>query len=355
MHDTTFLARLVAVFYLLLAGTGSNAWGESMSSNPEAAIEMPAMWEYTAPLITPEDRATNHSFAQKDPSVVFYQGKWHVFMTIKLINGTRIEYVSFDNWESADKAPRHVLMLADSDYYAAPQVFYFTPQKKWYLIYQLGMPGRKNMQIAFSTTKNINNPDSWTKAVSTFRTDDEDPRQQGGLDYWVICDQQRAYLFFTSLDGKLWRMWTRLEDFPYGFGHLKIALQADIFEASHTYKLKGMHSYLTIIEANPNSNRYYKAYLADRLDGVWVPLADTHEDPFASNVNIRPADSVSVWTNNISHSELIRAGHDQTMIIDPENLQLVFQGALQKEKNSGYGRIPWRIGILTPTGQSAQK
>lgn len=355
MHDTIIPARLVAIFYLLLAGTGSNAWGESMSSYQAAAIEIPAMWEYTAPLITPEDRTTNRSFAQKDPSVVFYQGRWHAFMTIKTNNGTRIEYVSFDNWENADKAPRHVLIPADSDYYAAPQVFYFTPHKKWYLVYQLGIPGRKNMQISFSTSKNINDPGSWTKATSIFRSEDEDPRQQGGLDYWVICDQQRAYLFFTSLDGKLWRMWTRIEDFPYGFGHLEIALRAEIFEASHTYKLKDMGSYLTIIEANPGSNRYYKAYLADRLDGAWVPLADTREKPFAGDANISPADNVTAWTDNISHSELVRAGYDQTMVVDPEKLQLVFQGVLQKEKTSGYSRVPWRIGILTPGGNLAPK
>jgi len=369
MHGTTSIFGVVPfACNMLLTGAclvmtgcgqeqgGSNAFKESTSSRWSTHIKIPAIWEYTTPLITPEDRDTIRSLAQKDPSVVYYEGKWHVFMTIKSFDGTRIEYVSFDNWEHADQAPRSIMLLANSDYFAAPQVFYFAPQKKWYLIYQVGVPNKKHLQISFSTTPDISDPDSWTKASSVFRSDDEDPRREGGLDFWVICDKQRAYLFFTSLNGKLWRMWTSLEDFPYGFDHLEIALKADIFEASHTYKLKGLDSYLTIIEANPNSKRYYKAYLADKLDGAWTPVADTRKQPFVGDVNARPAPGVSVWADNISHGELIRAGYDQAMVVDPEKLQLVFQGALQKEKaGTGYGRIPWRIGLLTPADQSAPK
>jgi len=315
-------------------------------------FKIPAMWQYTAPLITLENLDTDSRFAQKDPSVVFHQGKWHVFMTIMLKDVTRLEYISFDRWEDADTAPRTIMRLADSEYYAAPQVFYFGPHKKWYLIYQLSVPGKKHMQISFSTTTDISDPASWSQAQSIFRSDAEDPRPQGGLDYWVICDQHRAYLFYTSLDGKLWRMSTSLNEFPYGFGQVEIVLQTDIFEASHTYRLEGLDMYLTIVEANPNANRYYKAYIAESLDSGWAPVADSWEKPFAGKVNVRPVRGVSVWADNISHAELIRTGNDQTMPIDPEKLQLVFQGALQTEKAGiEYDKIPWRIGILTPVGQ----
>jgi len=42
-------------------------------------------------------------------------------MAIKLKDATRLEYISFDRWK--DAAPRTILMLADTQYYAAPQVF----------------------------------------------------------------------------------------------------------------------------------------------------------------------------------------------------------------------------------------
>ena len=320
---------------------------ESSTQRASAVVKVPAMWEYTAPLISPEKREQDQSVAQKDPSLVFFEGKWHVFMTIKLQDRTAMEYCSFDRWENADAAPRTILKLAKSKYYCAPQVFYFTPQKKWYLVYQVGMPGLNKMWVAYSTTANIADPASWTPAQPILDGSDKDPRPEGGLDYWIICDDKRAYLFFTSLNGKLWRAWTAVEVFPKGMGHVQLALQGSFFEASHTYKLKGVDKYLTIVEEN--GRRYYKAYLADALDGNWTPLADKAEKPFAGWINIRPAKGVEPWTDNVSHGELVREGIDQTMTVDPADLRFGFQGMLEEDKSGrGYGQFPWRIGMLTP-------
>lgn len=312
---------------------------------------LPAAWQYSAPLLGPAPRDEERSVAQKDPSILFHAGRWHVFMTIKCPGATKMEYCSFDRWENAHQAPRSVLRVSDSDYYCAPQVFYFRPHRLWYLVYQVGVPGQNKMWVAYSTTRDLADPHSWTKARPILDGGAADPRQEGGLDYWIIADDRRAYLFFTSLNGKMWRLWTPLEQFPRGFGHCELALQGDIFEASHTYRLKGIDRYLTLIEANPGGRRYFKAYLADRLDGAWKPLADTAERPFASWHNVRPAPGVAPWTDNISHGELIRAGNDETMTVDPRNLRFVFQGALESEKAGiGYGQIPWRLGLLTPAG-----
>ena len=92
------------------------------------------MWEYSAPLIAPEHRNREPSRAQKDPTVVFHEGRWHVFMTVKLPGRSAIEYGSFISWEEANSSQRGILDISDSDYYCAPQVFYFTPHKKWYLV-----------------------------------------------------------------------------------------------------------------------------------------------------------------------------------------------------------------------------
>ena len=59
------------------------------AARPNAAAEpdvfkVPAMWEYSAPLIAPEKRERDPSRARKDPTVVFHDGKWHVFMTVKM-------------------------------------------------------------------------------------------------------------------------------------------------------------------------------------------------------------------------------------------------------------------------------
>jgi len=313
---------------------------------------VPDRWEYSAPLIAPEARDRNLSRAQKDPTLVFYGGQWHVFMTVKLPGKSAIEYCSFKKWEEANASTRTILKVSDRDYYCAPQVFYFKPHKKWYLVYQMGVPGANKMWVAYSTTTDLANPDTWTRALPILDGGKDDPRQVGGLDYWIICDDQRAYLFLTSLDGKMWRLWTRLEEFPRGFGHCELALEAKIFEASHTYKLKGLNQYLTIIEEN--GQRFYKAYVADQLDGKWIPVADTPERPFAGWKNIRPAAGVEPWTDNISHGELIRDGWDETLTVDPRHLQFVFQGMLEKHKSGqAYGQFQWRIGLLTPVPAGA--
>ena len=274
-------------------------------------------------------------------------------MTVKLPTRSAIEYCCFERWEEADASPRTLLTISDSDYFCAPQVFFFAPHQKWYLVYQIGIPDSKKMWVAYSTTTEIADPTSWTKAAAILDGGNEDPRTVGGLDYWIICDDHRAYLFYTSLDGKMWRLWTDLADFPNGFDHCDVALEAEIFEASHTYRVKGTRQYLTIVEQN--GRRFYKAYVADRLDGPWRPLADSAEHPFASWKNIHPATDVAAWTDNISHGELIRDSNDQTLTIDPEKWQFLFQGMLEKDKaQKGYGQFQWRLGLLSPVAAAPE-
>ena len=321
--------------------------GACPAAEPGNGFQVPARWEYSAPLIAPENRNVDRSRAQKDPSVVQFEGRWHVFMTVKLDGRSAIEHCAFDDWEHAQDAKRTILEVSDSTYFCAPQVFYFKPHKKWYLIYQVGMPNAKMMWVGYSTTTDIADPGSWTATKPILDGGPDDPRTVGGLDYWIICDDRRAHLFLTSLNGKMWRLSTAIEDFPKGFADCKLALQAKIFEASHTYRLKGRNQFLTIIEEN--GRRYYKAYLADRLDGKWTPIADTVDHPFASHRTIRPARGVAAWTDNVSHGELIRDGIDQTLTVNPDKLRFVFQGMLEKDKKAkGYGQFQWRIGILTP-------
>jgi hypothetical protein len=317
--------------------------------NAPSRLAGPFSWELSPPLILPQNkRAVEPERAVKDPSIVYDGGKWHVFMSYKCQGHTAMEYVGFDKWENADKSLRTVLRVCDSKYYGAPQVFYFRPQKKWYLVYQMGVPGLKKLWVAYSTTTNIADPTSWTKAQPMLDGSDRDPRKEGGLDYWIICDDQRAYLFYANDNGKLWRLWTPIKDFPNGFDHPELALNGDIYEAGDIYRLKGTNQYLAIIEARgPGDIRYYAAYVADRLDGKWTGLANTQTNPFAGAANVTAAAGGTLWTDNISHGELIRDSNDETLTVDPGKLQFLIMGVLQKDKPKSYQQIPWRIGLLT--------
>ncbi|KPK62588.1 MAG: hypothetical protein AMK73_05890, partial [Planctomycetes bacterium SM23_32] len=130
-----------------------------------------------------------------------------------------------------------------------------------------------------------------------------------------------------------------------GWGRPEVALRGDVFEASHTYRLKGLDAYLTIIEAQAGGRRYYKAYVADRLDGEWRPVATTQERPFAGPVNV--TDAAAHWADSFSHGELVRAGHDERLEVDAAALRFLFQGATDEQMaGRPYGEIPWRLGLL---------
>src|SRR5262249_19698214 len=122
--------------------------------------------------------------------------------------------------------------------------------------------------------------------------------------------------------------------------------RGDIFEASHTYRLQGLNRYLTLVEAQDGGRRYYKAYLADRLDGAWKPLAASRGKPFAGLANVRGAGR---WAGSYSPGELLRAGHDERLEVDPARLRFLYQGVSDRDRaGKKYGEIPWRLGILEP-------
>lgn len=146
----------------------------------------------------------------------------------------------------------------------------------------------------------------------------------------------------------MWRAQTSLTEFPCGWTEPVVALTGDIFEAGHTYRLKGLNKYLTLIEAqNGHGWRYYKACTAESLNGQWEPLAADKDNTFASMKNVRQTSEH--WTDSISHGELIRDGYDEKLQVDPLKLRFLFQGVLDAgRRGKPYGEIPWRLGILEP-------
>ena len=325
--------------------TGSVAASAADNTAWKAFVDGRFSWKASAPLVTPSSTAVDPAVSIKAPTIVCEQNRWHMFATVRWASGkVGIEYLNFTDWTLADQAPRHRLNLHDQ-YYCAPQVLYFRPQKLWYLLYQIADRNHKPpFGPAYSTTATLDKPKSWSKPHWLFP---EGSEKRKWIDFWAICDEAKAHLFYTSNDGRMWRCETKLADFPSGWPQPVLAIQADIFEASHTYRLKGMGKYLTIVEAQADARRYYQAYLADRLEGPWRGLADRRDKPFAAMSNVVQDKE---WTTNISHGELLRSSVDETMEIDPAHVRFLFQGASDSEyRGNPYGKIPWRLGILEMT------
>ena len=172
----------------------------------------------------------------------------------------------------------------------------------------------------------------------------------GWADFRVICDGTNCHMFFTNQNGSLFRSQTPIRNFPNGFGTPVVVMKGananSLYASAEAYKVKGTTEYLLLAEAIGTTGRYIRSWTADALDGTWTALADTEANPFAGASNV--TFSGTKWTADISHGEIIRDGYDETLTIDPCNMQYFFQGRDQYSTAST-ALLPWKLGLLTQT------
>ncbi len=344
--------HLRGLLYVVLLTTGATLTAQDvLESKAQVWKTGEFKWRVSDPLLTVVQENLPASeqpwIAAKDPSIIRFENNWHLFCTLrkqKTGKGRiRIGYCSFKEWSDAAESKWSLLDLT-LDYHGAPQIFYFEPHGEWYLIYQAADETRGlKYGPCYSKTSSLNDASSWTKPEPLYVVPEG---EKAGLDFWVICDESHAHLLFTSLDGRMWHAQTTLDNFPdQGWSKPEVVLQADIFEASHTYKLKGSRQYLTLIEAQNGKRRYFKFFTASQLAGPWSPLAATRSKPAVSVLNVVNQDES--WATSYSHGEILRSGFDQRLEIDPRKLRILFQGASDQEyQKGGYGDITWRLGLL---------
>ncbi len=311
-------------------------------------------WSSTGPLISPQPGLD--SVAAKDPSVVQDEdGTWHVFFTrVDTTGDWGLAHTAFDDWSQAADAEQTDLETASgvgSGYRAAPHAFYFAPKDEWYLVYQTGLP-------SFSTSTDPDDPTSWSAPRNFMDSMPDIVRENIGdgywLDFYVICDDTRCYLFSADDNGHVYRSETTVAEFPDGFGNTRIVLsdtKNNLFEGGAVYRVEGTGTYLLLWEAiGSDGRRWYRSFTSQSLSGQWQPLADTEANPFARSNNVA-FEGGNAWTRDISHGELIRTTHDQTMTLDPCDIRLLYQGM---DPNAGgeYSQLPWRLALATHTNSA---
>ncbi|WP_327725858.1 non-reducing end alpha-L-arabinofuranosidase family hydrolase [Streptomyces europaeiscabiei] len=321
------------------------------SRSPGAATALPSRfsWSSSGTLISPKSDATHNIAGIKDPTVVQYNGKYHVFASTAGASGYNLVYLNFSDWSQAGSATHHYLdrSAIGAGYRAAPEVFYYAPQRLWYLVYQTG-------NASYSTNPDISNPNGWSAPRNFYSSMPDIIKQNIGnghwVDMWVICDSANCYLFSSDDNGHLYRSRTTVGQFPNGFTNTVIAAQDSkyaMFEASNVYKVQGSDQYLLLVEAiGSDGRRYFRSWTTSNLAGSWTQLAASENNPFAKSNNVTfPSGS---WTRDISHGEMIRAGYDQTLTIPACRLQYLYQG-MNPNASGDYNTLPWRLGLLTQT------
>lgn len=334
-------------------------------------------WKISESVFQAGRKGTFDDIAVKDPSIVYHNGMQHLFYTAKgetttsgyPSTSTSIGYVAASEFSKLNQAPRKDLNAGGRlcpKPLCAPQVFYFSPHKIWYMIAQVPIDGRLGVLPVFMTNPDLSDPAGWSRPeIFSFQR----RLETFWIDFWVIADDEGSvHLFYTDHDGRMFRQETRVEDFPYGFGTEQEAVFVRgtdargpwrLHEASHLYRLAGDGGYVALLEAvrphplNPaywdSRSRFMFAMYSPSLRGPWKRVEGQEDVFWGDPDNLLDQHGDPTPYGQISHPEAIRTRADEKPEVESITPKVLIQtfDATAIDEHFRYDFLPWKLFLVS--------